>query len=65
MASITTEKEPSMKTQVNASTHTENCYRTTMQQLVWMVLIWLTSVSTLGAAAWLIRKLMALGGMVS
>lgn len=64
MESTTTEKEPSMKTLVNAATHSNDRTPTTVRQLGWMALIWLASVSTLGAAAWLMRQLMALGGMV-
>ncbi|QOQ80381.1 DUF2474 family protein [Comamonas thiooxydans] len=53
-----------MKTLVNAATHSHDRTPTTVRQLGWMALIWLASVSTLGAAAWLMRQLMALGGMV-
>ena len=37
----------------------------TMRQLGWLALIWCASVTTLLAGAWLMRRLMAWGGMVS
>lgn len=36
-----------------------------LRQLGWLLAIWCASVSVLGAAAWLMRKLMALGGMLA
>lgn len=53
-----------MKTLVNSSVSSKNSVRTTLRQLGWMALIWIASVSVLGFAAWLMRQLMALGGMV-
>lgn len=62
--SITTNEELYMKTLVNSSVSSKNSARTTLRQLGWMALIWIASVSVLGFAAWLMRQLMALGGMV-
>lgn len=39
--------------------------RKTVRQLGWLALIWCSSVGTLLVAAWLMRRLMAWGGMVS
>lgn len=64
MASITTDKESGMKTQLNTSTQSKTSSYSTLQQLGWMVLIWVASVSALGTLAWLMRYLMALAGMV-
>ncbi|WP_370679615.1 DUF2474 domain-containing protein [Comamonas sp. GB3 AK4-5] len=41
------------------STHTG------LRQLGWLLAIWCASVSVLGLAAWVMRKLMALGGMLA
>ena len=53
-----------MKTVVEKTAQEQSSKRTTLRQLGWMALIWLASVATLGVAAWLMRQLMSLGGMV-
>ena len=53
-----------MKTAVEKAVQEPSSMRTTLRQLGWMALIWLASVAMLGIAAWLMRQLMALGGMV-